>query len=224
MIRGVANSPHHWYAESPSPRITDTWSRRLPASTPRASDTVSCRLPVSLSRRAIRGVVFRIRISPRIRSQSQNDSKCSVRDLGQSDLCKNLGKFGSLPCPFNADAQLCAWRQRSVQFSCNFSLRDLTPVPKDTSFQIDQIMKLREHLFTSHWRTWKYICSFFNKQDGNIASMYSTLLYFISCCIRYNFVWKKYSKQQTVRALTYYMIGVKRGSCLPFVLFNSISF
>ena len=24
----------------------------------------------------------------------------SVRDLGQSDLCKNLGKFGSLPCPF----------------------------------------------------------------------------------------------------------------------------
>ncbi len=27
--------------------------------------------------------------------------KCSVRDLGQSDLCKNLGKFGSLPCSFN---------------------------------------------------------------------------------------------------------------------------
>jgi hypothetical protein len=24
-----------------------------------------------------------------------------VRDLGQSDLCKNLGKISSLPCPFN---------------------------------------------------------------------------------------------------------------------------
>jgi hypothetical protein len=49
----------------------------------------------------IRGVVFRIRISPRIRSQNRNSSKCSARDLGQSDLCKKLGKFGSLPCPFN---------------------------------------------------------------------------------------------------------------------------
>ncbi len=27
-----ADSPHHWYAESPTPRITDTGSRRLPAS------------------------------------------------------------------------------------------------------------------------------------------------------------------------------------------------
>jgi hypothetical protein len=32
VIRGVANSPHHWYAESQTLRITDTWSRRLPAS------------------------------------------------------------------------------------------------------------------------------------------------------------------------------------------------
>ncbi len=56
----------------------------------------SCRLPDS----PIRGVVFRIQISPRVRSQNLNGSKSSVRDLGQSDLCKNLGKFGSLPCPF----------------------------------------------------------------------------------------------------------------------------
>ncbi len=28
---GVANSPHHWYTESPTLRITDTRSRRLPA-------------------------------------------------------------------------------------------------------------------------------------------------------------------------------------------------
>ncbi len=32
VIQGVANSPHHWYAESPTPRITDTRSRQLPAS------------------------------------------------------------------------------------------------------------------------------------------------------------------------------------------------
>jgi hypothetical protein len=54
-----------------------------------------------LSDSTIWGVVFRIRISPGIRSQNRNGSKCSARDLGQSDLCKNLGKFGSLPCPFN---------------------------------------------------------------------------------------------------------------------------
>jgi hypothetical protein len=63
VIQGVANSPHHWYAESPIPRITDTESRLFnflkenslyrwygESSTPRTSDTVSCRLPVPLSR------------------------------------------------------------------------------------------------------------------------------------------------------------------------------
>ncbi len=62
-IRGVADSPHHWYAESPTPRITDTESRLYilkenslyrwygESSTPRTSDTVSRRLPLSLSRR-----------------------------------------------------------------------------------------------------------------------------------------------------------------------------
>ena len=54
----------------------------------------SCRLPDS----SIRGVVFRIRISPRIRSQNQNSSKCSVRDLGQSDLCS----ISSLPCSLSS--------------------------------------------------------------------------------------------------------------------------
>ncbi len=57
----------------------------------------NCRLPDS----PIRGVVFRRRISPRIQSQNRNGSKCSARDLGQSDLCKKLGKFGSLPCLFS---------------------------------------------------------------------------------------------------------------------------
>ncbi len=32
VIRGVAKSPHHWYAESPTSRITDTQSQWLPAS------------------------------------------------------------------------------------------------------------------------------------------------------------------------------------------------
>jgi hypothetical protein len=29
-----------------------------------------------------------------------NGLKGRVRELGQSDLCKNTGKSGSLPCPF----------------------------------------------------------------------------------------------------------------------------
>jgi hypothetical protein len=32
VIRGVATSPHHWYAESPTLHITDTRSRQLLAS------------------------------------------------------------------------------------------------------------------------------------------------------------------------------------------------
>jgi hypothetical protein len=56
----------------------------------------SCRLPDSASR----GVVFRIRISPRSRSQNLNGSKCSVRDLCRTDFCKNPRKSASLPCPF----------------------------------------------------------------------------------------------------------------------------
>ncbi len=64
VMWGVANSLHHWYLESPTPRITDTESRLLnflkehslywwygESSTPRTSDTVSRRLHVSLSRR-----------------------------------------------------------------------------------------------------------------------------------------------------------------------------
>ncbi len=56
----------------------------------------------------MRGVDFRIGISPRIRSQNRNGLKGSVRDLGQSDLCKNIEKTGSLPCPFNnGSCKLC---------------------------------------------------------------------------------------------------------------------
>ncbi len=56
----------------------------------------SCRLPDSASW----GVVFRLRISPRIRSQNWNGSKRSVMDLCRTVLCKNPRKSASLPCPF----------------------------------------------------------------------------------------------------------------------------
>ncbi len=61
-------------------------------------------------------------ISPRIQSQNRNGSKYSVRDLDQSDLCKNLGKFGSLPCPFKETvenetgiAEKSSWYQANRQ-------------------------------------------------------------------------------------------------------------
>jgi hypothetical protein len=55
-----------------------------------------CRLPDSVSR----GVVFRLRISPRIRSPNRNGSKFSVRNLCRTDFCKTPRKSASLPCPF----------------------------------------------------------------------------------------------------------------------------
>jgi hypothetical protein len=42
------------------------------------------------------GVVFRLRISPRMRSQNRNSLKCSVKDLCRTDLCKNLQKPSKL--------------------------------------------------------------------------------------------------------------------------------
>jgi hypothetical protein len=36
-----------------------------------------------------------------IRSQIRNGSKCSIRDLCRTNLCKNPRKSASLPCPFN---------------------------------------------------------------------------------------------------------------------------
>ncbi len=54
LSRGVDNSPHHWYAESATPRITDTESRLLNfflKKTLCIDDTESHWLPLSLSRR-----------------------------------------------------------------------------------------------------------------------------------------------------------------------------
>ncbi len=66
VMWGVVDSAYQWCGESLTPRIIESESRRL---------------PVLLSR----GVVLRIRISPRIRSQNRNGSKCSVRDLCRTD-------------------------------------------------------------------------------------------------------------------------------------------
>ncbi len=111
----LKTTPHfHRYGESPTPRISNMQSRQLSAlliheggDSPHhrygekrceknGYSRQSCRLPDS----PMRGVDFWIWISPRIRSQNRNGLKGSVRDLGLSDLCKNIGKTGSLPCPF----------------------------------------------------------------------------------------------------------------------------
>ncbi len=91
----------------------------------------------------MRGVDFRIRISPRVRSQNRNVLKGSVRDLGQSDLCKIIGKTGSLPCPFvcpqglrrmwkNCLEPVEMFRQRSkyswMYSDCSFKIMFLFPV------------------------------------------------------------------------------------------------
>jgi hypothetical protein len=76
-----ADSPTRRVGKSSTPRLTESESRRLLDS-------------------ASRGVVFQLRISPRIRSQNRNGSKSSVRDLWGTDFCKNPRKSASLPCPF----------------------------------------------------------------------------------------------------------------------------
>ncbi len=112
---GVSDSPISRVGESPTPRLpsfsskhskADPPTRRVgESSTPRLAESKSQRLPYSPSRRVAdspsRGVVFRLRISPRIWSQKLNGSKGSVRDLWGPNFCKNPRKSASLPCPFN---------------------------------------------------------------------------------------------------------------------------
>ncbi len=96
VIRGVANSPHHWYAELATPRIINTESRLLnclkdnslyrwygESSTPRTSDMVSRRLPIvgSESRR--------LRIPP---IRRVDDS--AYRWIGES-MTPRIGDMGS---------------------------------------------------------------------------------------------------------------------------------
>jgi len=90
----------HWRGESATPRVGES-------ATPRLAESESRQLPDSPSRR----VVFRLRISPRIRSQNRNCSKCSVRDQCRTDFCKNTSKSASLPCPFNYETFLAFQRR-----------------------------------------------------------------------------------------------------------------
>jgi hypothetical protein len=68
-----------------------------------------------------RGVVFRIRISPRIRSQKRNGSKGSVRDLWGTNFCKNPRKSAWSPCPFNTahSIQYCHFTCISILLTVN---------------------------------------------------------------------------------------------------------
>ncbi len=91
--RRLSESPSfsfkHSKADSPTPRVSES-------STPRLAELESRRLPESPSQR----VIFRLQISPQIRSQNRNGSKGSVRDLWGTNFCKNPRKSASLPCPF----------------------------------------------------------------------------------------------------------------------------
>ncbi len=73
----------------------------------------------------MRGVDFPIWISPRIRSQKRNGLKGSVRDLGQSELCKNIGKNGSLPCPFNNKLKIQALKKIHKNYFSRLSIAAL---------------------------------------------------------------------------------------------------
>jgi hypothetical protein len=93
-----------------------------------------------LGESASRGVVFRLRISPRIRSQNRNGSKCSVRDLCRTDLCKNPRKSASLPCPFKR--LLC-------NFNKNFGCRYL-----DSWRKFSRSWTNSRRIQSRSWRLW----------------------------------------------------------------------
>jgi hypothetical protein len=93
-----SDSPSH-HSDSP------TFLLNIQKPARRVGESVTRRVGESPSRRVSdspsRGVVFRLRISPRIRSQNRNGPKGSVKDLWRTNFCKNPRKSDSLPCPFN---------------------------------------------------------------------------------------------------------------------------
>ncbi len=111
VIEKLGESGSRWLSDSA--RVADSLTRQVRESTTlrlidegsflfkhSIAESENQRVVPRLTKSESRRVVFRLRISPRIRSQNQNGTKCSVRDLCQTDLCKNLGKSASLPCPF----------------------------------------------------------------------------------------------------------------------------
>jgi hypothetical protein len=106
LIRGVDDSPYHRYGKFSFKKFKS----RLSVSVMRG--VVDSAYPLNW------WVVFFIWISPRIRSQNQNSTKCSVRDLCQTNLCKKLGKFGSLPCPFKFNFKQYTYTRPAESVQC----------------------------------------------------------------------------------------------------------
>jgi hypothetical protein len=115
----------------------------------------SCQLPDSASR----GVVFRLRISPRIRSQNRNGSKYSVRDLCRTDFWKNPRKSASLPCPFN----MCLWKQIRQRKTTVYPAQDLFLYNStyDPLYNVHNILCLSHwlsiELNIQRWPSWKFL-------------------------------------------------------------------
>jgi hypothetical protein len=108
-----------------------------------------CRLPDSASR----GVVFRLRISPRIRSQNRNGSKCSVRDLCRTDLCKNPRKSASLPCPFNGAFFPALWLKKTSRKDTVRKSRDQFHHSISETFLLRTPVKPKARQMTQHGGT-----------------------------------------------------------------------
>ncbi len=91
--RGVNDSPTHRTGKfSFKHSIVDSPNRRVgDLSIPRLAESASCFSITNISEN----------------SKPKSDGlKCSVRDQCRTDLCKNLGKSASLPCPF----KITVWR------------------------------------------------------------------------------------------------------------------
>ena len=101
-----------------TPWLAESGSQRLSDSPMRGSFLLNIQKP-----RLVGESFFRLRISPQIRSQNWNGSTCSVRDLCQTDLCKNLGKSASLPCPFK---RIRTWTLVIKHFAMVHSQADLS--------------------------------------------------------------------------------------------------
>jgi hypothetical protein len=109
-IRGAVDSPHHWYGESWTPRIGDTGSRRLRVSLIRGVNIWERKISLAPFFRTLNSLTtaFKWPIWQKISQGSnllsqlinRNGSNSSVRDPWRTVLCKNIGKTGSLPCPF----------------------------------------------------------------------------------------------------------------------------
>ncbi len=103
--------------------------------------------PILRNMRRFREVVFRLRISPRIRSQNRNGSKGSVRDLWGTNFCKNPRKSASLPCPFKGKLQLArgVWEpaQEKVQYYCRKKTGNWSPLSKYRWFGVYSMKKTK---------------------------------------------------------------------------------